>query len=95
MSNFLEDIETIKTFHTFLGIIINRVEKGEKVDFTSVRKLSEVINKYLETREDSSNTTTKHIDKFLDNILSDSYENTKKRNDDVSYNTFKNNLSYY
>ena len=40
MSNFLEDIETIKTFHNFLGIVVDKVEKGEKVDFKSVSKIS-------------------------------------------------------
>ena len=48
MSNFIKDMENIKTFHKFLGIVITQVEKGEKVDFKSINNLSKIINTYFE-----------------------------------------------
>lgn len=48
MTDFLKDMENIKTFHKFLGIVINQVEKGNKVDFKSITHLSKMINTYFE-----------------------------------------------
>ena len=100
MSNFLEDIETIKTFNKFLGIVIDKVEKGEKVDFKSVSKLSSLIKGYFEsceqeTKETSSEETSQIKDKFLKDILSGEYTGTKIRKSIIDYNRFKKNVVLY
>lgn len=100
MSNFLEDIETIKTFNKFLGIVIDKVEKGEKVDFKSVSKLSSLIKGYFEsceqeTEETSSEEATQIKDKFLKDILSGEYTGTKIRKSIIDYNRFKKNTVLY
>lgn len=51
MTDFLKDMENIKTFHKFLGIVINQVENGNKVDFKSITHLSKMINTYFEEFE--------------------------------------------
>lgn len=100
MSNFLEDIETIKTFNKFLGIVIDKVEKGEKVDFKSVSKLSSLIKGYFEsceqeTEETSSEEANQIKDKFLKDILSGEYTGTKIRKSIIDYNRFKKNTVLY
>ena len=104
MSNFLEDIETIKTFHRFLGIVVDKVEKGEKVDFKSVSKISKMIKDYFdkcakenESKEDSTkdDTVTEVKDKFLTDILSGEYTGDKIRKSIIDYNSFKKNVLIY
>lgn len=100
MSNFLEDIETIKTFHKFLGVVLNQVEKGEKVDFKSVSNLSKLINGYFESCKKNNTSPTSESkpnkeDTFLKDILSGDYEGTKIRKSINFYDRFKLNESYY
>ena len=105
MSNFLEDIETIKTFHRFLGIVVEKVEKGEKIDFQSVSKISKMIKEYFDNcaKENESkneeNCSSEPIkvtkDKFLEDILSGEYAGSKIRKSIIDYNRFKNNVLIY
>tara|TARA_B110000902_G_scaffold225077_1_gene262885 strand:- start:241 stop:531 length:291 start_codon:yes stop_codon:yes gene_type:complete len=96
MSNFLEEIETIKSFHKFLGIVISQVENGEKVNFKSVSKLSKIIKSYFtscEQGEDDTNENNK--DKFLNDILSGEYNSSKVRKSIIDFNGFKKNVFVY
>lgn len=104
MSNFLEEIETIKTFNRFLDLVIGKVEKGEKVDFKSVSKLSSLIKGYFESCEQETEETSsddfqdennKIKDKFLKDILSGEYNGTKIRKSIIDYNRFKKNVLLY
>ena len=105
MSNFLEDIETIKTFHRFLGIVVNKVEKGEKIDFKNVSKISKMIKGYFDNcakesesknEEDCSSESIKiSKDKFLTDILSGEYTGSKVRKSIIDYNRFKKNVLIY
>lgn len=104
MSNFLEEIETIKTFNKFLGIVIDKVEKGEKVDFKSVSKLSSLIKGYFESCEQETGDTSSDDfqdenniikDRFLKGILSGEYNETKIRKSIIDYNRFKKNVLLY
>lgn len=106
MSNFLKDIENLKTFRTFLDVIITRVEKGEKVDFKAISKINDMINEYYkscseeQTEEytviaDDKTEIVKPIDSFLADLLDSKYQPTKKRVVTGSYLQFKKNINYY
>lgn len=107
MSNFLEEVETIRTFHNFLGVVLSQVEKGEKVNFKSISKLSNVINDYYEectkeSEKDGQSPKTELTeneseikDKFLRDILTGNYEVTKVRKSIIDYNSFRKNTFIY
>lgn len=105
MSNFLKDIENLKTFRTFLDVIITRVEKGEKVDFKAISKINDMINEYYKScSEEQTEVITvptdstefvKPMDSFLTDLLDNKYQPTKKRAVTDSYLQFKKNITHY
>lgn len=82
MTDFLKDMENIKTFHKFLGIVINQVEKGNKVDFKSITHLSKMINTYFE-EFDSTQTNEQKESIPTESIQSESIQTESKQQETV------------
>ena len=91
MSDNKQNLKTIKIFYQFLGIVITRLNKGEMIDEDRIKQLVEMIHTFMPKLKPEANKK----DPFLEEFKLNNYESRSKRNKNINYVKFKQNLNFY